>query len=56
MIPVDDFSILIFLACEDENKDCKAWADKGFCDESHTAYVKLHCKFSCDLCGGELFN
>ena len=37
--------------CNDENKNCKAWADKDYCKKgSHVNYMNLRCKKSCGKC------
>jgi len=37
--------------CSDENKNCKAWADKNYCKKgSHVNYMNLRCKKSCGKC------
>ncbi|KAL5248251.1 hypothetical protein ACHWQZ_G017435 [Mnemiopsis leidyi] len=33
--------------CQDQNKWCRIWANKGFC---HLKYMILFCKSSCSLC------
>lgn len=37
--------------CEDDNKKCSKWADKGYCtDPSYKDYMVGNCKKSCDTC------
>ena len=38
-------------SCDDEKKDCKTWANKGFCKSGkYVDYMSLRCKKSCNKC------
>ena len=41
--------------CVDEEGDCPAWAENGFCQASsiYSDYMELNCEKSCGKCGEE---
>jgi predicted RND superfamily exporter protein len=41
------------LGCDDDYRECFAWAERGECDDN-PAFMRHNCKYSCDLCTNEV--
>ena len=43
--------VYLYKPSEDEKKDCKSWAKKGYCKSGlYVDYMNLRCKKSCKKC------
>lgn len=39
--------------CENENKNCEGWANRGYCTGTHNPYMSKKCKKACGFCNCE---